>query len=164
MSMIVLGFSARAIEYTQSLGGNMTKNSTLLENFMSTYLQLNRSNLELLDKIYRNDIEFTDPLHRIEGLANLKSYFAYMYDNVQSIHFDYESQVCTESEASIQWLMTFRHNKLNRGKPILVNGSSHLRFDDKVYYHRDYFDAGQMLYEHIPLVGRLISFIKKRAQ
>lgn len=142
----------------------MTKNSTLLENFMSTYLQLDKTNLELLDKIYRDDIVFTDPLHRIEGLANLKNYFSYMYDNVQSIHFDYESQICTDNEASIQWLMTFRHKKLNNAKSIEVNGSSHLRFDDKVYYHRDYFDAGQMLYEHIPLVRRLISFIKKRAQ
>ena len=142
----------------------MTKNSTLIENFMSTYLQLDKDKLDLLEKIYREDIEFSDPLHHIKGLPALKEYFAYMYDNVVEISFDYQSQVVQDSEASIQWLMTFRHAKLNRSKPIQVNGSSHIRFDEKVYYHRDFFDAGQMLYEHIPLVGRIISFVKKRAQ
>lgn len=131
---------------------------------MSTYLQLDKTNLELLDRIYREDIEFSDPLHRIKGLPALKDYFAYMYDNVIDIGFDYQSQIATESEASIQWIMSFTHKKLNRAKPISVHGSSHIRYDEKVYYHRDYFDAGQMLYEHIPLVGRLISFVKKRAQ
>jgi hypothetical protein len=31
-----------------------------------------------------------------------------------------------------------------------------------VYYHRDYYDAGSMLYEHIPLMGYAIRKIKKK--
>jgi hypothetical protein len=43
-----------------------------------------------------------------------------------------------------------------------LEGISHLRFGEKIDYHRDYFDLGQMVYEQIPLVGRIIKTIKKR--
>ncbi len=33
---------------------------------------------------------------------------------------------------------------------------------DKVYRHRDYFDAGAMLYEHLPVLGRVVSWLKRR--
>jgi len=37
---------------------------------------------------------------------------------------------------------------------------SHLKFaDGKVISHRDYFDLGEMLYEHIPLLGGVIKSI-----
>jgi hypothetical protein len=32
-----------------------------------------------------------------------------------------------------------------------------------VCYHRDYFDAGEMLYENLPVVGRVIRWIKDQA-
>jgi hypothetical protein len=32
----------------------------------------------------------------------------------------------------------------------------------KIYYHRDYFDMGAMLYEHLPLLGRIIQRLKHR--
>jgi len=48
----------------------------------------------------------------------------------------------------------------------LYGNVSQLRFDfhgfDKVYRHRDYFDAGAMLYEHLPVVGRVVSWLKRR--
>ena len=50
------------------------------------------------------------------------------------------------------------------------NKSSQLRkfydelvmWHDKVYRHRDYFDAGALLYEHVPLLGRVIRWLKRR--
>ena len=59
--------------------------------------------------------------------------------------------------------MTYSHKQLNSGKPITVEGHSFIMGDDsKVTYHRDYVDLGQMLYEHIPVLGRLIQWVKKR--
>lgn len=57
--------------------------------------------------------------------------------------------------------MHLRHKRIKRGREIMVDGISHLRVrDGKVCFHRDYFDAGQLLYENLPLVGRIIRFIK----
>ena len=58
--------------------------------------------------------------------------------------------------------MHFRHPRLRGGAPISVDGCSHLLWRDKVYQHRDYFDAGAMLYEHLPLMGGVIAWLKRR--
>lgn len=58
--------------------------------------------------------------------------------------------------------MHFRHPRLRGGAPISVDGCSHLLWWDKVYQHRDYFDAGAMLYEHLPLMGGVIAWLKRR--
>jgi hypothetical protein len=59
--------------------------------------------------------------------------------------------------------MKLKHPKLNGGQPVEVNGVSQIRFSgDRVIYHRDYFDLGEMLYENIPLLGVVIRNIKQR--
>ncbi|BBI47777.1 hypothetical protein HORIV_01980 [Vreelandella olivaria] len=67
--------------------------------------------------------------------------------------------------ASVRYLdMTFIHPRLAGGKPVEVEGCSALTFadDGRVQRHRDYFDAGAMLYEQLPLMGSAIRWLKKR--
>ncbi len=60
--------------------------------------------------------------------------------------------------------MTYQHPQLNKAQPIKVAGSSQLQgTKDKVIFQRDYVDLGAMLYEHIPMVGNVIQYIKKKA-
>ena len=33
---------------------------------------------------------------------------------------------------------------------------------DRVHFHQDYFDAGALLYEHLPLMGGAIRWLKGR--
>ncbi len=61
--------------------------------------------------------------------------------------------------------MTYSHPKLRAGEKIQVMGNSLLRFDqNRVYFHRDYVDMGAMLYEHVPLLGAAIRYLKRRMQ
>ena len=47
---------------------------------------------------------------------------------------------------------------------VSVIGSSHIKgSQDKVTFHQDYIDLGAMLYEQLPIVGRLIKWIKTKA-
>jgi hypothetical protein len=43
-----------------------------------------------------------------------------------------------------------------------MDGVSHLKFDDLVYFRRDYYDVGSMLYEHIPVLEGFVSGFRKR--
>ncbi|MCT7655735.1 hypothetical protein MBH78_16005 [Oceanimonas sp. NS1] len=52
--------------------------------------------------------------------------------------------------------------RLNGGRPVTVPGVSHLCFADSIYYHRDFFDLGAMLYEQLPLLGKGIRALKRR--
>ena len=54
--------------------------------------------------------------------------------------------------------------KLASGKTISVEGHSKLVFKEgKIINHRDYFNVGEMLYKHIPILGGVINYIDKRA-
>jgi hypothetical protein len=59
--------------------------------------------------------------------------------------------------------MSYRHPRLAGGQ---CDSSQRLLalccWRDKVYRHRDYFDAGALLYEHLPVLGRVIAWLKRR--
>lgn len=135
-----------------------------LQNFIAVYSELSTDNLMLLEKIYHPEVEFVDPIHSVHGMAALLDYFSNLYQQLLSCDFVIEHVLEGESEAAIYWTMTFRHKQLNGAAPISVQGHSRIRAqDNKVIYHRDYLDVGAMLYEHIPLLGSIITTIKRRA-
>nr|WP_285817717.1 nuclear transport factor 2 family protein [Echinimonas agarilytica] len=127
------------------------------------YLNLNADNVEQLKQWYGVDATFVDPFHSVSGIDAIVHYFAAMYENVESIHFDYKWQMSNDDGTVIGWVMTFTHKKINGGKPVSVDGVSHIRIEQgKVIYHRDFFDGASMLYEQLPVLGSMIRFLKKR--
>lgn len=135
-----------------------------MDKFFQMYKELNANNLHLLESVYNSDITFIDPVHEINGLEHLRLYFSALYQNVESISFEFRDIVQQNNSGYLQWDMTFRHKTLARGNPIVVTGTTFLQFNEngQVYYHRDYFDLGAMLYEHLPLLGRIVTTIKRR--
>lgn len=134
-----------------------------VEKLMALYQKLGAHNLALLDEVYSDAVVFCDPMHRIEGLSLLKEYFANLYQNLSSIDFVFHHVMDDGAQATLVWTMTFAHPKLAGGKPISVEGVSQIGYSDKVDFHRDYFDMGAMLYEHIPGLGALVRLVKNRA-
>ena len=139
--------------------------SSFLHRFAAEFASLDADKLERLGELYSDDVHFTDPLHEVVGLAELQRYFAELYANVEQLHFECIShdQVC-EGQGYLRWLMSFRHPRLNRGQLISLEGCSLLRWnaDGKVERHRDYFDAGALLYQHVPLLGSAIRWLQRR--
>lgn len=135
-----------------------------LDSFIRIYQALNQDRIKNLEQIYHPDIQFSDPLHQINGIEPLKLYLSQMYQNTLSCDFKIISKQLIGNEAYLSWLMTYRHKKIGSGKAIEVNGVSHLKFEQaKVIHHRDYFDLSQMLFDHLPVIGRLTRYIKKKA-
>ncbi|PPA04508.1 transcriptional regulator [Pseudomonas sp. MWU12-2312b] len=137
--------------------------SSFLRQFARRFAQLDKDNLQRLGELYTDDVRFTDPLHEVQGLGQLRAYFAEFYANVNELRFDFHGfDQIAEGEGYLRWVMSYRHPRLAGGRLIRVDGCSHLRWRDKVYCHRDYFDAGAMLYEHLPILGRAIAWLKRR--
>lgn len=127
------------------------------------YQQLDKHNLVLLEQVYHQNVVFEDAAHRMEGWPELERYFQSLYSNVQRCEFDIQHAQQSGDMGFLTWVMTLEHPKLSKGKPVAVNGVSHLKFaDGKVIYHRDYFDLGEMLYENLPILGSVIKSIKQR--
>jgi len=135
---------------------------TVVERFKQTYNRLNARSLGLLKELYSHDVVFQDPFRRISGLPALTEYFAELYRHLESSSFVFEDDIVQGNSAVLAWTMSLKHPRLRGGDVVTVPGSTHIRFRDKVMYHRDYFDAGAMLYEHLPLIGLVIRTIKER--
>ena len=138
-------------------------NKRLIDDFCQLYQTLGKDNLNQLTNVYQQDIVFIDPIHEVQGLNALVEYFAHLYQNLLFCRFTIENIILGDEQASVFWTMHYRHSKINSAKCIAVNGCSLLKYTDKIYYHRDFFDMGQMLYEQLPVLGSLIKVVKKRA-
>jgi hypothetical protein len=135
-----------------------------LAKFIDTYQKLSTDNLQLLADVYHQDIVFIDPMHQLTGFEQLDKYFKQLYQKLSYCEFIIEHVIAHDSEAAIYWQMSYQHPRLNSGEIVTVQGSSHLKgAGDKVIYHRDYLDLGAMLYEQLPLLGRVIRSLKNRA-
>ena len=138
--------------------------SELQTKITTAYNGLNVNTLASLDDFYSTEVEFHDPMSSMHGLDKLKGYYRNMYKNVKSIHFDIQKFIIdADHNVALTWVMTYSSDSLNGGRPIMVPGTSILKFneDNKVYYHRDYFDNGAMVYEHIPVLGFFVRKIKE---
>lgn len=138
--------------------------SEFLRGYARRFAELDKDNLHLLGELYSEDVAFTDPLHEVHGLSNLRKYFAELYANVRDLQFEFHAfDQVREGKGYLRWTMTYRHPRLNQGEQIAVQGCSHLLWtDNKVFQHRDFFDAGALLYEHLPVMGRMIGWLKRR--
>lgn len=145
---------------------NATCIMTTIERFSLFYQELAHANLDELSSIYAQDVELIDPVGTHKGLPALRAYFENLLTNTEqcqfTIHNLHQTQIGVDTESAfLTWTMNVRHPKFAR--PIVVDGSSELRLSkDRIVYHRDYYDLGQMVYEHIPLLGRIIKKIKSR--
>jgi hypothetical protein len=139
--------------------------SSFLQQFSAKFAQLNARNLDRLGELYAENVHFTDPLHEICGLAELHGYFAELYANLIVLDFAFFAfDEVREGEGYLRWIMSFRHPRLNQGQLISLEGCTMLRWNaaGKVVRHRDYFDAGALLYQHVPVVGPMIRWLHRR--
>lgn len=138
---------------------------TRVQEFFDFYQRLDKNCTKDLANFYDSEIVFTDSLHEIRGLNPLIAYFDRLYARVDSLGFEFSEPDIFADRCWCSWQMTFRHPRLRRGQAIQVQGASRLDWrEDKVVRHRDFFDAGQMLYEQVPLLGTGIRLLKRRLQ
>jgi hypothetical protein len=136
----------------------------LVESFKHLFNTLNADTCKsgIIEMVYADNVEFIDCFHHIIGVNAFNEYCASIYQNVQFCQFEFHDEFIKQDSAMLTWTMAYIHPKLNGGNTIYVNGSSHIRFNEKVYHHQDYVDGGALLYEHIPVLKRVIQFLKKR--
>lgn len=135
-----------------------------LDRFRDLFNRLDAGNLDQLPSVYAENIQFEDPFSSVSGLDQLTHYFAGAYANVIACRFDFGEPVVNGENVGITWVMYLRHKRIRRGQEIHVEGMSRLVIrNGKVARHRDYFDAGQLLYENLPVVGGLIRWVRNQA-
>lgn len=139
---------------------------TRIDTFCSIYRDLTKISSEDLGQIYTTDVTFIDPIDKHEGLAEVKAYFDQLLSRAQSCQFEiFNVAACEPNADEVSYVLTWQMN-LTLDKPnksIQLQGTTLLKENDSgFYYHRDYYDLGEMIYEHIPLLGTVVRAIKRR--
>lgn len=135
---------------------------SLIESFKELYSTFAKSSIVNLQHIYSDKIVFTDPVHRIEGLNNLVSYFESISENLTECRFVFLEEIIDDHSAFFKWEMIYRHPSIKSNAELKIPGSTYIRYSDKIEVHDDFYDMGAMLYEHLPLVGGAVRLIKSR--
>jgi ketosteroid isomerase-like protein len=141
---------------------NLSSADYLAERVKQAYQNLGSENLDEVASLYTEDVYFEDPSHGIQGRAHLIEYFGNMFQNLDHCSFKFHQTISNGSDIFLAWTMFLNHPRLRGGETIRVEGASYLKTTNgKIYFHRDYFDMGAMVYEHLPLLGRILLKIKQ---
>lgn len=142
----------------------MTEQEQLLGRFQQVFNEMESDHIPSLGSVYHDNVLFRDPLTEVRGLPALETYLSNAYANVIHCGFDYGVPAWQQLGFSLPWTMTLQHRRLRRGRPINVEGITmvHTR-DNLISFHRDYFDAGQLLYEQVPVLGCAIRWLRRHA-
>jgi len=141
---------------------------TVIDRFANFYQTLAIADIAQLEQIYANDITLIDPVGTHHGLAQLTAYFENLLVNAKQCEFAihhiaaHEQQdLLTQQSFTVTWTMSFATPRLNAGETIHVDGITLLKVrDDAIFFHQDYYDLGQMVYEHVPILKFIINKIK----
>lgn len=153
---------------------NITKHSiyfimSVIDRFSAFYRDLKTSQLSEIAEIYCQDVVLVDPIGKHEGLNLVTAYFEKLLAGAKHCDFSITS-LCKHELArahdtetySVNWVMSFATPKLNKGQTIDVDGMTLLKVkNDRIFFHQDYYDLGQMVYEHVPILGAITRKIKK---
>lgn len=141
---------------------NASTKHRLVANLMAFYGNFSVENITRLDDLYTQDIEFVDPVHKVEGILSLKHYLKKMAENLCHYKIHYNDVLEGENSAYLTWEMEFAHKSIRGGDVITIRGMTQVKFTSRVYYHEDSYDLGALLYENLPLLGGITRSLKGR--
>ncbi|GAB2709231.1 nuclear transport factor 2 family protein [Aliiglaciecola sp. 3_MG-2023] len=136
---------------------------SLLTKFEDFYRDISIQSIARLSEIYAPNAVLIDPLSKHQGLDNIQHYFGNLLTNTSKCECTIQLISQLRSDIFVTWKMLIIHPKLNSGKEFEIDGVSHLKSDDeKIIFHRDYYDLGEMIYEQVPVLKFVIKTLKKR--
>ncbi len=118
----------------------------------------------LARQVYAEDAYFNDTLKTLRGAAAIEDYFRHSAEAADSVRVEFIDIARSGDDFYFRWRMSMRVSGLAGGRPLESFGMTHFRFDrdGKVLVHQDYWDAAGGLYEHLPVIGDLIRWVRSR--
>ncbi|MBM4197895.1 MAG: nuclear transport factor 2 family protein [Gammaproteobacteria bacterium] len=112
--------------------------------------------------VYATAAYFNDNLTAIEGSEAIAEYLAHTVANIDGMGLEVLEVTNQGIDYFARWRMTVRSARLNDGEPMVSYGVTQFRFDASgaVLVHRDFWDAGTGLYEHLPGLRGLLRRVR----
>jgi SnoaL-like domain len=135
--------------------------------FINLYKQL--EDKELVDNIakaYAEKIYFNDTVVTLHERSELQKYLQNTQEALDAMSFEVLETYEKNNDVLARWSMRTQFTILGQHRDVHSLGISHLRFDKdgKIILHQDYWDSTQGFYQHIPVIGGLLRWIKSGLQ
>ncbi len=131
--------------------------------FIKVYDQLDDGSIDKqIAETYAEKIYFNDTLVTIHDRHSLSQYLKHTQQQLDSIKFEVLSVQDYGKDSYVRWLMQTKFKAMGQAIDIQSIGISHLRFNDdnKIIVHQDYWDSMQGFYQHLPIIGGVLRWIK----
>ena len=124
------------------------------------YENLKEGSLDEIDLFYDENVFFKDPFNEFNGRDKLMKVFAHMFENLENPHFVILDTIENSGSAFLTWDFFLRI----KGREYKIHGSSHLKFnkENRIVYHRDYWDVGEEILLNVPFIRLMYSFFRKK--
>jgi len=144
---------------------SMSTIDTVIDQFVDFYTELDSQPLTMLSLLYHPDAVLIDPFGEHQGMVAIHRYFTHLLDRVESCRFVIDPPLSGDDRFILSWSMRWSHPRIADGETLLLPGCSAVDVRDGIIVRqRDYYDAGEMIYEHLPLLGWAIRGVKRRVR
>lgn len=112
--------------------------------------------------LYAEDVWFNDTLKTLRGRAAVEAYFLKTMDHVDGFRTVVDDVAASGGNYYVRWTMEIRFKGAK--EPVRTIGVSLLRFDreGRVVLHQDFWDPAAGFYEHLPVLGGVLRWIKSK--
>ena len=131
-----------------------------LKELTKWYENLKEGSLDEIDLFYDENVFFKDPFNEFKGRDKLMKVFAHMLENLENPYF----VILDTIENSEGAFLTWEFYLIVKGRGHKIHGSSHLKYnkENRIVYHRDYWDVGEEILLKIPFIKFMYSYIQKK--
>lgn len=116
--------------------------------------------LDSIAAVYATDARFRDPFNEVQGVQIIRTIYAHMFDSLSDPRFEIVECLEQGSRICMVWLFRFEW----RTRRFEIEGNTLFDLDEQglIARHRDYWDVAQGLYEHLPVLGRVLRLLRRR--
>ncbi|MCF0065846.1 nuclear transport factor 2 family protein [Dyadobacter chenwenxiniae] len=132
----------------------------IIDNFKKYFESLPHLEGIQTEAFYAEDVQFQDPIRKIKGVDNVRLYHNRFCGNLVRGGFRYTQQTLLHDKAYLSWRLELEYKVSKRR--VHVSGITVLLLSDKIISHCDYYDAGALFYENLPVIGFVIRILKRQ--
>ncbi|WP_333900970.1 nuclear transport factor 2 family protein [Enterobacter wuhouensis] len=138
---------------------------TVISRFVDYYTALDSQPPSALAGLYDPEATLIDPFGEHNGLFAIQRYFTHLLANVENCRFTIDPPLSNERRFVVTWTMHWSHPRIAGGEQLELPGCSVVDVvNDLIVRQRDYYDAGEMIYEHLPVLGWAVRGVKRRVK
>jgi hypothetical protein len=115
-----------------------------------------------IDGFYAPDVYFNDTLKTLRGRQAVEAYFIRMPQHADFVRAKVIDHSRSGANYYVRWIMDVRYKGAK--ETVSTMGMTLLRFDKqgRVVLHQDFWDSSAGFYEHLPVLGGVIRWIKSK--